>query len=49
MCGIVGLFLKNRALEPKRKGLARAALKRVAAASRISRDCQEIVSRMLED
>jgi aminopeptidase N len=46
---MLGAFRSYRALEPKRKGLARAALKRVAAASRISRDCQEIVSRMLED
>ncbi len=45
---MLGAFRSYRALEPGRKGLAKAALKRVAAAS-ISRDCHEIVSRMLED
>ncbi|WP_045836066.1 aminopeptidase N [Hyphomicrobium sp. 99] len=45
---MLGAFRSFRALEPGRKGLAKAALKRVAAAS-ISRDCNEIVSRMLED
>ncbi|SFV39164.1 aminopeptidase N [Hyphomicrobium facile] len=45
---MLGAFRSYRALEPGRKGLARAALKRVAAAP-ISRDCHEIVSRMLED
>lgn len=46
---MLGAFRSYRALEPKRKALAKAALKRVAATSRISRDCHEIVSRMLED
>jgi aminopeptidase N len=46
---MLGAFRSYRSLEPKRRALARTALKRVAAASRISRDCQEIVSRMLED
>src|SRR5262249_28071285 len=45
---MLGAFRSYRALEPKRKALAKAALKRVAA-SRISRDCHEIVSRMLEE
>ena len=45
---MLGAFRSYRALEPGRKGLAKAALKRVSSAS-ISRDCHEIVSRMLED
>ncbi|HET6390818.1 aminopeptidase N [Hyphomicrobium sp.] len=45
---MLGAFRSYRSLEPVRKGLAKSALKRVAAAS-ISRDCHEIVSRMLED
>jgi aminopeptidase N len=46
---MLGAFRSYRLLEPKRKGRAKAALKRVASATRLSRDCQEIVSRMLED
>jgi len=46
---MLGAFRSYRSLETKRKSLAKAALKRVASASRISRDCHEIVSRMLED
>ena len=45
---MLGAFRSYKALEPVRKGLAKAALKRVASAS-ISRDCHEIVSRMLEE
>ena len=46
---MLGAFRSYRSLETKRKSHAKAALKRVASASRISRDCHEIVSRMLED
>jgi aminopeptidase N len=46
---MLGAFRSYRALEPKRKGLAKAALKRVAAAPRLSRDCLEMVTRMLDD
>ncbi len=46
---MLGAFRSYRSLETKRKSLAKAALKRVASASRISRDCHEIVSRMLEE
>lgn len=46
---MLGAFRSYRSLEPKRKGRAKSALKQVAAAPRLSRDCHEIVSRMLED
>jgi aminopeptidase N len=46
---MLGAFRSYRSLEPKRKARAKAALKQVASAARLSRDCQEIVSRMLED
>ncbi|MET0638409.1 MAG: aminopeptidase N, partial [Hyphomicrobium sp.] len=46
---MLGAFRSYRALESKRKGLAKAALKRVAGAPRLSRDCLEMVTRMLED
>ena len=46
---MLGAFRSYRSLETKRKSHAKAALRRVASASRISRDCHEIVSRMLED
>jgi aminopeptidase N len=46
---MLGAFRSYRSLETKRKALAKSALKRVAAASRLSRDCQEIVSRMLDE
>jgi aminopeptidase N len=46
---MLGAFRSYRALETKRKNLAKAALKRVAAAPRLSRDCLEMVTRMLED
>jgi len=46
---MLGAFRSYRALEPKRKSLAKAALKRVAAAPRLSRDCLEMVTRMLDD
>ena len=46
---MLGAFRSYRSLETKRKSRAKAALRRVASASRISRDCHEIVSRMLED
>jgi aminopeptidase N len=46
---MLGAFRSYRSLEAKRKSLAKTALKRVASATRLSRDCQEIVSRMLED
>jgi aminopeptidase N len=46
---MLGAFRSYRSLEPKRKGRAKSALKRVAMATRLSRDCREIVSRMLED
>ncbi|MBS0233715.1 MAG: aminopeptidase N [Proteobacteria bacterium] len=46
---MLGAFRSYRALEPKRKSLAKAALKCVAAAPRLSRDCLEMVTRMLDD
>jgi aminopeptidase N len=46
---MLGAFRSFRALEPKRRSLAKAALKRIAAAPRISRDCHELVSRMLDE
>jgi aminopeptidase N len=46
---MLGAFRSYRSLESKRKTRAKLALKRVASAARLSRDCQEIVSRMLED
>jgi aminopeptidase N len=46
---MLGAFRSYRSLETKRKTRAKAALKRVASAARISRDCNEIVSRMLEE
>jgi len=46
---MLGAFRSYRSLEPKRKNRAKAALKRVADATHLSRDCREIVSRMLED
>ena len=46
---MLGAFRSYRSLETKRKSLAKTALKRVAAAQRISRDCHEIVSRMLDE
>ncbi len=46
---MLGAFRSYRSLEPKRKSRAKAALKRVADATHLSRDCREIVSRMLED
>jgi aminopeptidase N len=46
---MLGAFRSYRSLEPKRKALAKSALKQVAAATRLSRDGQEIVSRMLDD
>jgi aminopeptidase N len=46
---MLGAFRSYRSLEPKRKARAKSALKRVASASRLSRDCQEMVSRMLDD
>jgi len=46
---MLGAFRSYRALEPKRKGLAKASIKRVAAAPKLSRDCLEMVTRMLDD
>ncbi|MFT3730998.1 MAG: aminopeptidase N [Hyphomicrobium sp.] len=46
---MLGAFRSYRALEPKRKTLAKAALKRVAGATKLSRDCLEMVTRMLDD
>ncbi len=46
---MLGAFRSYRALEPKRKSSAKAELKRVAAAPRLSRDCLEMVTRMLDD
>jgi aminopeptidase N len=46
---MLGAFRSYRSLEPKRRARAKAALKRVASAAQISRDCNEIVSRMLEE
>ena len=45
---ILGAFRAFRALEPKRRSLARKALQRVAKAQKTSRDVYEIVSKMLE-
>jgi aminopeptidase N len=46
---MLGAFRSYRSLESKRKSLAKAAIKRVASAPRLSRDCLEIATRMLED
>ncbi|RUO99172.1 aminopeptidase N [Hyphomicrobium sp.] len=46
---MLGAFRSYRALEPKRRSLAKTALKRVAAAPKLSRDCLEMVTRMLDD
>jgi aminopeptidase N len=46
---ILAAFRSYRSLEPKRKSRAKTALKRVASASKLSRDCNEIVSRMLDE
>jgi aminopeptidase N len=45
---ILGAFRSFKALEPKRRALARKALQRVAKAQKTSRDVYEIVSKMLE-
>jgi aminopeptidase N len=45
---ILGAFRSFKALEPKRRSLARKALQRVAKAQQTSRDVYEIVSKMLE-
>lgn len=45
---ILGAFRSFKALEPKRRSLARKALQRVAKANKTSRDVYEIVSKMLE-
>ena len=45
---ILGAFRGFRALETKRRSLARKALQRVAKAQKTSRDVYEIVSKMLE-
>ncbi|WP_414462869.1 aminopeptidase N [Hyphomicrobium sp. DY-1] len=46
---MLAAFRSYRALETKRKNLAKAALKRVGSAPRLSRDCLEMVTRMLDD
>ena len=46
---LLSAFRSFRGLEPKRRGLAAAALAKVAEPSDISRDIREIVTRMLED
>ncbi|WP_423414539.1 aminopeptidase N [Hyphomicrobium sp. B1] len=46
---MLAAFRSYRALETKRKNLAKASLKRVASAPRLSRDCLEMVTRMLDD
>jgi aminopeptidase N len=46
---MLGAFRSFRGLETKRRSLARDALKRIATSQRLSRDCREMVSRMLED
>lgn len=45
---MLGAFRSFRALEPKRRNLARKSLQRVATAEKTSRDVYEIVSKMLE-
>ncbi|MGQ0674163.1 MAG: aminopeptidase N [Hyphomicrobium sp.] len=45
---MLGSFRSWRALEPKRRELAQAALTRIAGTSTLSRDVREIVTRMLE-
>jgi aminopeptidase N len=45
---LLGSFRSFKALEPRRRELAEAALKSVSASPRISRDVGEIVLRMLE-
>jgi len=46
---MLAAFRSFRSLEAKRKAKAKAALKRVASTPHLSRDCQEIVSRMLDE
>ncbi|MBA2124978.1 aminopeptidase N [Hyphomicrobium methylovorum] len=46
---MLGAFRSFRSLEPKRRALAKAALHHVAGSSPLSRDCHEIVTRMLDD
>ncbi|MBS0250607.1 MAG: aminopeptidase N [Proteobacteria bacterium] len=46
---MLAAFRSYRALETKRKSLAKGALKRVSSAPRLSRDCLEMVTRMLDD
>jgi aminopeptidase N len=46
---MLAAFRSFRSLETKRKAKAKAALKRVASTPHLSRDCQEIVSRMLDE
>jgi aminopeptidase N len=46
---MLSAFRSYRSLETKRRGRAKAALTQVASAPSLSRDCHEIVSRMLED
>ncbi len=46
---LLGAFRSWRSLEPGRQAQARIALDRVASAADLSRDCREIVSRMVED
>lgn len=45
---MLGAFRSWRALEPERRALAGQALESIAKAPHLSRDCTEIVSRMLE-
>ena len=46
---LLGAFRSYRALEPGRRALARTALEGVAGQPKVSRDCREMVSRMLDD
>jgi aminopeptidase N len=46
---MLGAFRSYRALEPKRKAQAKAALRKIGANAELSRDCQELVTRLLED
>ena len=46
---MLAAFRSYRSLETKRRALAKRALKRIAAHSQLSRDCREMVGRMLDD
>ena len=46
---MLGTFRSFRSLEAKRKSLAKSVLKRIAGQAHLSRDCREMVARMIDD